>query len=38
VLIGLYDEQTGQRLPATGADANPAGGDSIKLGTVTIAP
>jgi hypothetical protein len=38
VLIGLYDEQTGQRLPATGADANPAGGDSIRLGSVTLAP
>jgi hypothetical protein len=38
VLIGLYDEQTGQRLPATGADAGPPGADWIELGSVTLAP
>jgi 4-amino-4-deoxy-L-arabinose transferase-like glycosyltransferase len=38
VLLGLYDEHTSLRLPATGADSNPAGDDSIVLGTVTLAP
>ncbi|MCC6188325.1 MAG: phospholipid carrier-dependent glycosyltransferase, partial [Anaerolineales bacterium] len=38
VLLGLYDEQSGQRLAATGADAGPAGADWIVLGSVTIAP
>jgi hypothetical protein len=38
VLLGLYDEQTGQRLPATGASASPSGDDSIRLGTVILEP
>jgi hypothetical protein len=38
ILVGLYDESSGQRLAATGADADPDGNDWIQLGTVTIAP
>src|SRR6185295_11278154 len=38
ILFGLYDEPSGQRLTATGADADPGGNDFIQLGTVTIQP
>ena len=38
ILFGLYDERTGQRLTATGADADPGGNNWIQLGTVNIGP
>ena len=38
VLIGLYDEASGQRLPATGADAGPPGTDWIEFGDIPIRP
>jgi 4-amino-4-deoxy-L-arabinose transferase-like glycosyltransferase len=38
VLIGLYDEASGQRLPATGADAGPPGTDWIEFGDTPIRP
>jgi hypothetical protein len=38
IVLGLYDEQTGLRLTATGADAGPAGTDWIELGTVAFGP
>ncbi len=38
LLVGLYDEQSGERLAATGADAGPPGTDWIEFGSVTIAP
>jgi hypothetical protein len=38
ILFGLYDETTGQRLIATGADADPGGNNFIQLGTVAIRP
>jgi len=38
ILFGLYDEATGQRLTATGGDADPAGNNWIQLGTVAIHP
>ena len=38
VLIGLYDEATGQRLPATGANAGPPGADWIEFGAIAIQP
>jgi hypothetical protein len=36
VLIGLYDEKTGLRLTATGADAGPPGTDWIQFGHVSV--
>lgn len=38
VLIGLYDEATGQRLPATGTNAGPPGTDWIEFGEIEIRP
>ena len=38
ILFGLYDEPTGQRLTATGGDADPGGNNWIQLGTVSIQP
>jgi hypothetical protein len=38
ILFGLYDEASGQRATATGADADPGGNDWIQLGTVNIQP
>jgi hypothetical protein len=38
ILFGLYDEATGQRLTATGGDADPGGNNWIQLGTVAIHP
>jgi hypothetical protein len=38
ILFGLYDEATGQRLTATGSDADPGGNNWIQLGTVNIQP
>ena len=38
ILFGLYDEVTGQRLTATGGDADPGGNNWIQLGTVSIQP
>jgi hypothetical protein len=38
ILFGLYDEGTGQRLTATGGNADPGGNNWIQLGTVTIQP
>lgn len=35
--LGLYDEASGTRLTAGGADAGPPGTDYIQIGTVTIA-
>jgi hypothetical protein len=37
VLIGLYDEATGQRLPASGANAGPSA-DWIEFGEITLVP
>jgi len=37
ILIGLYDEKTGQRLTATGGDAGPPGTDWIQFGHITVA-
>ncbi len=38
ILFGLYDEATGQRLTATGGDADPGGNNWIQLGAVSIQP
>jgi len=38
ILFGLYDESTGQRLTATGGDADPGGNNFILLGAVSIQP
>ena len=38
ILFGLYDEDTGQRLTATGGDADPGGNNWVQLGTVNIQP
>jgi hypothetical protein len=38
ILFGLYDEATGQRLTATGSDADPGGNNFVKLGSVNIQP
>jgi len=38
IILGLYDEATGQRLTATGSDADPGGNNWIRLGTVVIHP
>lgn len=38
LILGLYDLQTGQRLPVTGADAGPPGQDWVVLGHVQIEP
>ena len=36
LMLGLYDEQTGERLFASGANADPAGSNALVLGMVTI--
>jgi hypothetical protein len=38
VVLGLYDEATGFRLPVTGHDAGPVGADWVELGRVEVAP
>jgi hypothetical protein len=38
ILFGLYDETTGERLTATGGDADPGGNNWINLGSVRIQP
>jgi hypothetical protein len=38
ILFGLYDEATGERLTATGGDADPTGNNWIQLGTVSLEP
>jgi hypothetical protein len=38
IIFGLYDEASGQRLAATGGDADPGGNNFIQLGTVKIEP
>ena len=37
VIVGLYDPQTGERLPVSGSDAN-EWGNAIHLGTVQVLP
>jgi hypothetical protein len=37
VIVGLYDPQTGERLPVSGSDAN-EWGNAIYLGTVQVLP
>jgi hypothetical protein len=36
ILVGLYDEASGQRLTATGADAGPPGTDWIEFGALSL--
>jgi hypothetical protein len=38
IVIGLYDEASGQRLTATGGDAGPPGTDWIQIGRVAVTP
>ena len=38
LMLGLYDEQTGERLVASGANADPGGSNAIVLGTVAVGP
>ncbi len=38
ILLGLYDEATGQRLPVTGADAGPAENRWVEFGSVAVKP
>lgn len=38
ILLGLYDEATGERLPVTGADAGPAENRWVEFGRVKVEP
>jgi hypothetical protein len=38
LMLGLYDEQTGERLLASGLNADPAGSNAIVLGSVSVLP
>jgi hypothetical protein len=38
ILLGLYDEQGGARLPVTGADAGPPVDAWAQFGSITVKP